>query len=197
MMLIYLNERRKLFRTDILCPLTAGCERTPGGQMGDIGRQAGYLVKLFALFVGRVGNTSKQTLRIRVCGCCKQLSGRCLLKHLAGVHHDYLFGHARDNTEIVRDQDDTRAHSRFEVFDEFEDLGLDGDVQSCRRFVGDEQFGIAAQCHRDHHTLTHASRELVRVSVDPRFGIGYADRLEHVDGVLVRLRACYGRGGAG
>ncbi len=77
--------------------------------------------------------------------------------------------------------------SLLQLLDELENLRLDGDVERGRRLVGDEQLGLAGQRHRDHHALAHAARELVRVAVDARARIGDADRLQHLDGVLVRL----------
>ena len=60
------------------------------------------------------------------------------------------------------------ASSRQQV----QDLGLHGDVEGGRRFVGDQQLAAAGQCHRDHHPLPHAAGELVRVLATRRSGGG-------------------------
>ena len=70
----------------------------------------------------------------------------------------------------------------LEVFDEFEDLGLDGNVQGSGGLVGDEDFGLADEGHGDHHALPHAAGELMQVIVHagPRLRMptgGHLDRL--------------------
>ena len=47
--------------------------------------------------------------------------------------------------------------------DTFQDLVLDDDVETGRRFVGDDQLGIERKRHRDHGALTHAAAELMCV----------------------------------
>ena len=69
----------------------------------------------------------------------------------------------------------------LDLADELEDLGLDRDVEGRRRLVGDEQLRVARQRHRDHDPLAHAARHLVRVLLDPAFGVGDPDRLERLD----------------
>ena len=52
----------------------------------------------------------------------------------------------------------------MKVADERDDLRLDRNVQSGSRLVTDQELRITAQCHRDHHTLTHTAGELVRIA---------------------------------
>src|SRR5687767_1970378 len=118
---IDLDKRRELTRAYLLGPVTARGKRAARGKMCDVRRQAGYLVKLCALFVSGVRNTLEQTLCVGVTRSCKKLAGRRLLKYLAGVHHDDLIGHSRDHAEVVGDEDDTGPHPRLEVPDQLED----------------------------------------------------------------------------
>ena len=65
---------------------------------------------------------------------------------------------------------------------QIEDLGLDRDVERGRRLVGDQQFRLARQGHRDQHALAHAARHLVRVLLDALARVGDADQVEQLDG---------------
>ena len=56
MIFIDLHKRRKLATANVLGTLTALGERAAGRQMGDIGRQARDLIKLFSLLVCRIGD---------------------------------------------------------------------------------------------------------------------------------------------
>ena len=56
---------------------------------------------------------------------------------------------------------------------------MNGDVERRRRLVRDQQRRIACQRHRDHHTLPHSARKLVRIIVHARSGIGNPHELQH------------------
>ena len=56
-----------------------------------------------------------------------------------------------------------------------EDLRLDGDVESGRRFVGHEEIWPATQGHRDHRSLLHSSAKLMRVIEHALLGVDNAD----------------------
>ena len=57
--------------------------------------------------------------------------------------------------------------------DEPEHLALHGDVEGGRRFVGDDQLGLAGKGDGDQHALAHAAGQLVRVL--PQHALGRAD----------------------
>jgi hypothetical protein len=63
---------------------------------------------------------------------------------------------------------------------------LNRNVEGRGRLVSDQQDRRAGQSHGDHHTLAHATRELVRVLVDTLLGRGDPYALEHIDGVSAR-----------
>ena len=54
----------------------------------------------------------------------------------------------------------------LQTADEFEDVFLDGDIQGGGRFVGDEQFRVAAHGHGNHNALFLTAGEFVRVRVE-------------------------------
>ena len=44
------------------------------------------------------------------------------------------------------------------------DLCLNGYIQSCCRFIGNENFRILAHSHGDHYTLAHTTGKLMRIT---------------------------------
>ena len=54
----------------------------------------------------------------------------------------------------------------LQLFQQLEDLRLDGHVERRRRLVGDQHVGIVGERHGDHDALPLAAGELVRIGVD-------------------------------
>src|SRR6185369_46605 len=112
-----LDEGWELAAANLFGALTAWRERTTRRQMRDIGRQAGNLIET-ALLRRRVGHGTEQALCVRIAGASEQLARRRLLEHFASVHNHDVIGHARDNAEVVRDENDTRARVLLQFFDQ-------------------------------------------------------------------------------
>ena len=77
----------------------------------------------------------------------------------------------------------------LKIADQRDDLRLDRNVQSGRRFVADEDLRVAGERDRDDDTLTHAAGILERVLVEAVGGVLDADALHELDGLLLRLGA--------
>ena len=73
--------------------------------------------------------------------------------------------------------------------DQFQHLGLDGDVQRGGRLVGDQQPRFAGQGDGDHDALAHAAGKLVRVIIQAGLGRRDADQRHHFDRAFTRLAA--------
>ena len=69
----------------------------------------------------------------------------------------------------------------LEVVQQGQDLGLDRDVEGCRRLVSDQQFRFADQGEGDHRALAHAAGQLVGMVVEPFRGSGHPDEVEDLD----------------
>ena len=104
-----------------------------------------------------------------------------------------MVGHLSDHTHVVCDHNDRSARLVAEPSNQIEDLRLDGDIERRGGLVGDEQLRLAGQRHGDHHSLPHPARELVRVRIGPGLRIRYADQLQHLDRVRVRLGPASGQ----
>ena len=86
-----------------------------------------------------------------------------LLDDFAVFHHEHPAGHLRHHGEVVADKNGGAAPPGFQLIEEAEDGGLHGHIEGARRFVGDEQRGVAGQRHCYHHPLNLSAGKLVRV----------------------------------
>ena len=63
---------------------------------------------------------------------------------------------------------------------------MDGDIESSRGFIGDDEVWFIGHAHRNEHALSHAAGELVRVVVYAPGWIGDADEAEEVNRLLTQ-----------
>ena len=99
----------------------------------------------------------------------------------AAIHDDDVFDVLRNDPEIMTDQDHRHAKVLDQILDEVENLLLDGDVERGGRFVRDQKFRAAGQCHGDHDALTLAAGKLMRVAPDPLGGFRDANQIQEPD----------------
>ena len=122
-----------------------------------------------------------QAARVRVTARAEHGRRGASLDDFAGIHHGHAVGDARDNAEIVRDEQERDAELALQVDQEPQDLRLDGDVERGRRLVGDQQRRAAHQRHGDHHALAQPAGQLVRILAQPVGRARDADPLEQLD----------------
>ncbi|MGY4462856.1 hypothetical protein ACVWYI_006816 [Bradyrhizobium sp. LB13.1] len=87
------------------------------------------------------------------------------------------------------DEEDRHPLLVLELLQQLQDLRLNGDVERSGRLVGDQEFRLAGQRHRDHHALPHTAGEAMRMFVEARFCRGNANTIEQADGLGLRRRA--------
>ena len=107
---------------------------------------------------------------------------RAALHELSRIHHHDAVGDLGHDAHVVGDEDDGRTVVTPELFDQAQDLGLDGHVEGRGRLVGDEQRRVAGERHGDHGSLAHPARQLVRIAVDLRGGVGHPHLGQKVHG---------------
>ena len=134
------------------------------------------------------GLGAQQFHRVGVTGVGEDRFGRAALDDLAVTHHADPVGDAAHDTQIVGDEQHRHVLGRLQPGKEFEDLGLDGDVERGGGFVCDQQIGAIGQRHGDHHPLPLPARELVRIGTEARFGLWYAHLLQQIDDARPRRR---------
>ncbi len=153
-------------------------------------RAADGIERLLAL--AHIGQGIEQLAAVGMCGSGIEAVAPGLLDQLPGIHDGHAVGHVGDDAEIVGDQQDRHVHLLLQFLQQFQHLGLDGDIQCRGRFVGNQQIGLAGQRDRDHHALFHAAGQLVRVFVDAAPCIGDADRVQQFQHALARRASAHG-----
>ena len=113
--------------------------------------------------------------------------GRAAFDDLAGIHDHDPVAHLGHDAEIVGDQQHRHAELLLQPAQEFENLRLDRHIECRRRLVRDQQLRPADQCHRDHHALAQAARELVRILLETPLRRPDADGPQHRDAFAPRL----------
>ncbi len=116
----------------------------------------------------------------------QDLGGRALLDDDAPLHHRDALGEAAHDVEIVRDEEQAHAALGAQPFEKLQDLKADSRVERRCRLVGDQQFRIARERHRDHGPLPLASGELVRIAARAALGLFDADAPHRFHGAAAR-----------
>src|ERR1700722_6608272 len=79
-----------------------------------------------------------QQLRVFMLWVVQDLAGRAVLNHGAGPHHEYLVAELCDDRQVMGDEHEREPLGLLQLLQQVQDLGLHGNVQGGRRFVGDE-----------------------------------------------------------
>jgi hypothetical protein len=69
----------------------------------------------------------------------------------------------------------------------FENLRLNGHIEGCRWLVGDQDFWVVRNRHRNDDALTHPAREFVGVRVEPVIRVGNANETEKINRLGTRF----------
>ena len=117
----------------------------------------------------------EQRDRVGMFGAAQDLFGRAGFDYVALLQNQDVVGDVGNDAEIVGDEDHRRLAPLLNVSYQVQDLRLGGHVQCRGRFVGDEQFRLQSQRHRDHRSLPLPAGKLVRIGTHDAFGIGQPD----------------------
>ena len=85
------------------------------------------------------------------------LINAALLDDAAGIHDSDIISNLGHNAEIVRDVDHGEILLLLQILYEVEDLCLDSDIESGRRFIAYEDVRIACQRDCNDDTLPHSA----------------------------------------
>ena len=114
-------------------------------------------------------------------GAIEEIVRAPFLHDLASVHDDDLVRHARDDAEVVRDEQDRHAVSKLQLLEQGQDLCLDRDVERRGWLIRDEHGRLASDRYGDHHPLQHPTGKRERILPGAFLRIWYMDQGEHVD----------------
>src|SRR5215831_21133289 len=117
--------------------------------------------------IAELGNGLDEGPRVRMRGLVEDAPHGPRLHETARVHYRDLVAHARDDAEVVSDEDHGEAALALDVAQELEVLRLDRHVEAGRRLVGNEELWSAGDADGAHHPLAHPARELVWVLPHP------------------------------
>ncbi len=129
------------------------------------------------------GRRLQQGLGVAVLGVGKDGLRGPLLHNPTRVEDQHPVAHAGDDTQVVADEQRRGATCRGQAPDQLQHLCLDRHVKRRGGLVGDEQPRAHGDRDCGHDPLPHTTRELVRIGVDPRLGVGdpdFGEQLEHL-----------------
>ncbi len=126
----------------------------------------------------------KESLGVRMRRLVEQVIDRRSLDVTTRVQHVHTMCDTCDDSEVVCDQHDGRAKSILNPLDHFENLSLDRHIECSRRLVRDENLRIVGDCHCDHHSLPHSTREFMRILRGSFVRLWNSDDVEEFAGAL-------------
>jgi hypothetical protein len=122
-----------------------------------------------------------------VLGFAEYVIDRTGLHNPPVIDHRHLVGHIGNHTQVVSNQQDRHIEAFLQVFQQLQDLRLNGHIKRCRRLVGNQQRRAADQRHGNHRALTQAARKLKRIHVKGPRRIGKSDQPQHLLGLGPRI----------
>ena len=96
-------------------------------------------------------------------GIAENVLRPALFHDLAGIHDQHTAADLVDDTQVMGDQKDRCACLLIDPVQKLQHMGLRSDIESCRRFVRDQELGLCDDAHGDHDTLPHTARELMGI----------------------------------
>lgn len=115
-------------------------------------------------------NGAQKTAGVLVDRVSEQLLGGCLLDNPPAYITVMLWATSATSA-VVRNEDHGKAELGLKIVEQLDDLLLNGNVQSGRGLVADDQLGVAGKGHSDQDTLTLAAGKLVRIALERALGI--------------------------
>ena len=123
-------------------------------------------------------NRSQESLRVRVHRMVDDFADRTFFDDATGVHHSHAMGVLRNNTHIVRNEENCSSRFLGHFFKHSKNLSLNSHIQSSCRFIGNDQFWLWQKSHHDADALEHAARKFVRIGIQNAIGVGETGQAE-------------------
>ena len=132
------------------------------GRRGDIPLQDDAVHLLIGVGIGDGG---EQRLGIRMQRFAEDLLLGTELHHSAQIHDEDLIGNELNDTQIVRNEQICQAHILLQLFQQIDDLRLDGNVQGRNRLIANHQLRIDGKGAGDTDALALSAGEFVRIAL--------------------------------
>jgi hypothetical protein len=120
-------------------------------------------------------------------GIFQQIAGWPNLYDSPRIHDGGPMGALRDDSQIMGNEEEAHAEFFLKAVNQFKNLGLNGNIKGCCRFVGDQKFWPARESHGDHDPLAHPATQLMGIVVAAGCRGRDADAMEHLDGFFPRV----------
>lgn len=132
--------------------------------------------------------SSEKALRIGMLRREKDVLCGTLFNDAPSVHDGDAMGDLGDHTEVVSNKQEGQFHFAAELVEQFEDLFLNGDIESGGGLVGDEQFGIGGESHGNHDALAKSAGKLMRQLPGADIGLGNGGSFEGSVNATLQVR---------
>jgi hypothetical protein len=162
-------KRRVFGEATVFCERASWVEWAAGRRIEDAWHLAGKRLPNGLLRSLNPGNRGHKGNGVRMQGIIVKPANGGLLDNPAHIHHGDDVAGELDDGEVMCDEQVGEEKLLPEVFEEVEDLGLDGDVEGTDGFVADDEFRLEDQRAGNADTLSLAAGEFVWVAV---YGIG-------------------------
>ena len=96
-------------------------------------------------------------------GIGKDFSHRARFDDASLLHHADIVGELTNDAEIMGDEEKRHAHALLLLLEQLQYLRLHRHIERGCRLIGNEQFRAVRQSHCNHHALTLAARQLMRI----------------------------------
>lgn len=97
----------------------------------------------FPARTGQVGKGFEEFLGVGVARFVVNSVHVGIFRRHPAIHHQHGVAHLGDDAQIVGDENDRQAEFFAAGCQQFENLGLNHHIESGRRLVGDDDFGVA------------------------------------------------------
>src|ERR1700682_1020789 len=158
-----------------------------GRRIQGVRRQSFDCLELGAAWTVEARHRTQQTHAVWMTREVKHRVRLALLNEAGGIHHDHAIGIARNDAQVMRNDDQRNVKLARQILHQLENLRLNRHVERGRRLVGDNELWIAGEPDRDHYPLAHTAGELMRILLESAFRVGNPDEAEQFDHASFRL----------
>jgi len=166
-----------LLAADRLNTVTAWMKPACGRRTDQVGHLAGDIDNL----APHVGETVEQSPGIGMARSLEEMISGSGLHLLSGIEDNNTIADFFGHSQVMGDKQNRDAALSHQLFQQTDDLGLDRDIQSRRRFIRDDEPGMGQEGHGDHDTLSLAAAQFMGKLVKLKQWCGDLDFPEHLD----------------
>lgn len=151
--------------TTLISVRAAAVKHTTSGARDGRRRRLKMRLRTLQAFMlgGWVGlwDSGEESMGVGMMSCAKECRCGCNFHHLPQIQHENAIGQMTDDTQVVRDHEQTELPVALEVEQQINDLCLNRDIQCGDGLVAEQQAGFSHQGAGDADTLCLATRKFM------------------------------------